>query len=158
VKVITLSKVFLTGHPRRGQLTGFRSAFEQGLKIHTVRKNAKGYYQDRDVVSVREWSAAPYNSAQVVIRNGVKIGVVPVRILYWSRPESLCIYVGGQQVPMPEFAFNDGLAPLDFLNWFFPKRKDEIFEGSLIYFSDFRYAQSLADSGEERVVKNGGSE
>lgn len=36
-------------------------------------------------------------------------------------------------------AANDGLSTEDFVNWFFGRNHDNIFEGVVIQFTDFRY-------------------
>ena len=80
MKVITLSKQFLKGHPRAGQPTGFREKFLKGEKVHTIRKNERGYFKDGDDLSVRAWSGAAYRSKQVEICALKSCGVVPIRL------------------------------------------------------------------------------
>lgn len=153
MKVIMLSKTFPSVHPRAGQPTGFMEKFLAGKKIHTLRENRNGYYKDGDVVSVRRWSGIPYRSKQIVIADGVKIGVVPVRIRLYSKrfsgphgrfqrnnPNPI-ISVGEKIFYCPYFSGNDGLEKDDFLNWFFQKgsRHGDVWDGDIIHFADFRY-------------------
>ncbi len=126
MKVLTLAKKFPVYHPRAGEPTGFREAFLNGTKIHTIRINAKGYWKDGDIVSVRQWSGRPYASKQEVIKDGVRIGVVPVAFFNFS-----------VHADMPR---NDGLSPDDFDSWFFSKSSDSAYGGSILHFTDFRYS------------------
>lgn len=139
MKVITLAKRFPAYHPRRGEQTDFSALFISGEKIHTIRKNEKGYYQDGDIVSVRQWEAKPYYSKQEVVCDGVKIAVVPVQLFF--NQGGLSIYVSASFQHATIIACNDGLSTGDFYNWFNPKKKPYLMLNySLIYFTDFRYA------------------
>ena len=130
MKVLTLAKVFPKYHPRAGEPTGFRDAFLSGRKIHTLRANVKGKFRDGDVVSVREWEGVPYRSKQVVIRDGVRIGL---QHIVMSRKDGFVWgSIGGTVI-----AENDGLRWQDFTSWFF--RGDGDYEGDIIHFTDFRY-------------------
>lgn len=125
-------------HPRAGEPTEFRAKFLAGEKVHTIRANENGYYKEGDIISVREWSGKPYRSKQVMIRDAVRIGVVPI----YFNDDSTYAFIGKIPVRVlkSEIAENDGLALNDFMHWFFPQnltRKE--FRGSLIYLTDFRY-------------------
>lgn len=141
MKVITLSKQFLKGHPRAGSPTGFREKFLMGEKVHTIRKNERGYFKDGEGLSVREWSGAAYRSKQVEICALKSCGVVPIRLyrgfglvdIFDSHPDSPVV------VPINVLAANDGLSVSDFLSWFFSSGAEEFFYGSLIYLTDYRY-------------------
>jgi len=130
MKVLILSSVFPTWHPRAGKPTGFRDKFEAGEKIHTIRANAKKYFKDGDVVSIREWSGRPYGSGskQVVIMDGVRIGVEPV-VLHRIDIDAAV-------------ARNDGLSMMDFRWWFFSHHSAPMeFAGDILHFTDFRYGE-----------------
>lgn len=69
--VIILSKTFPKSHPLSGQETGFGSSFKSGQKIHTVRgnypmweKRLEEVQERRAVLSIRQWTGAPYRSPQ----------------------------------------------------------------------------------------------
>ena len=54
--------------------------FLMGEKVHTIRKNERGYFKDGEGLSVREWSGAAYRSKQVEICALKSCGVVPIRL------------------------------------------------------------------------------
>jgi hypothetical protein len=141
VKVITLSKVFLKGHPREGEPTNFRDKFLSGEKIHTIRMNRNGYYKDGDVVSVRQWSVKPYRSKQDVIADGVKIGIEPI-VFFKKRLNRPAVFSKAARWPINyvRLAHNDGLSVDDFVNWFYLKSASG-FDASIIHFTNFRYAK-----------------
>lgn len=69
--VIILSEKFPTTHPRKGQETEFGRSFLNGKKIHTIRwnfhlweKRLKEVQEGRAVLSIRQWTCAPYRSPQ----------------------------------------------------------------------------------------------
>jgi len=142
MKVITLSKTFLQGHPRAGEPTGFREAFLGGRKLHTIRANAKGYYKTGDIISVRQWSGKPYASKQEVIRDGVEIAVVNIYI----SERGVFFWTMSSLIPGKIIARNDGLSLPDFLDWFKMKETGG-FLGSLIYLTDFRYGKLRKRNG-----------
>ena len=143
MKVITLSKTFMKGHPREGQPTGFRQALFEGRKIHTIRANASGYFKDGDIISIREWSGKPYRSKQEVILDGVQIGIEP--IIIESNGVIMNAYVGSGSVyiTLAWLAVNDGLNYKDFVNWFGKQGEPSRFVGSIIHFTDFRYNEEI---------------
>jgi hypothetical protein len=137
-----LSKVFPAYHPRAGEPTGFREKFLSGEKIHTIRANEKSHFKDGDVISVREWSGKPYRSKQVVIRDGVKIGVEPVAL---DHDDNIADFMEPVAAPFKTIAKNDGLREVDFVDWFFPPSSKHDFTGDIIHFTDFRYAANPSD-------------
>jgi len=136
MKVITLSKKFLQTHPKAGKSTYFEQQFLNGCKIHTIRANAKGYFKDGDIVSIRQWSGKPYNSKQEIIKDNVKICVVPIFVELFKFYATVNNTI---DVDLEIIAKNDGLSSIDFHNWFKQKKDKFWFSGSLIYFTDFRY-------------------
>ena len=140
MKVLMLSKTFPAWHPRRGEPTGFAEKFLSGVKIHTLRENAKGYYKDGDVVSVRQWSGTPYNSPQEVIKDGVRIGVVNVSVVRQVDSDLINVWLGRsiKMFQAETLAINDGLSVDDLAGWVFAGGKDK-WNGFVIHFTDFRY-------------------
>jgi hypothetical protein len=150
MKVLTLSANFLMFHPRRGEPTGFKDKYLDGKKIHTVRTNSTGHWKAGDEVSIREWSGRPHRSPQVIIEDGVRIGIEHIRMKLASnedphtggeRIETITL-VEGQQVSLEDLAKNDGLTPLELIDWFFPKvggDRPKEFSGDIIHFTDYRY-------------------
>ena len=141
MKVLMLAHSFLATHPRSGESTGFKEAYQEGRKIHTIRANDNGYYKDGDTVSVRQWSGNPRASKQVEI--GVStIGLERVLLVSRNESDAGCLVVR-EQVEIATVSHNDGLCRGDFFDWFFP-RGSGVFEGDILHFTDFRYGKGAA--------------
>lgn len=144
--VITVSKNFLAGHPRKGEATNFPQKILKGEKIHTIRGNYKYWKKIADKVnqkeallSIRMWTGKPYKSKQeelcvlrdinikkVVFKKEIKKDGVKAKIIIDGNT-----YTGyGLEV----IANNDGLSLDDFISWF-PKD----FKGCIIYFTSIEY-------------------
>ncbi len=146
MKVLMLSKVFPASHPRAGEETGFLEAAMSGKKIHTIRENTKGYYQDGDVVEIRQWSGKPYRSKQVRTGLVFKIGVEPVRL---GMLRGHADFYDGNAWSLRHVARKDGLSTEAFIDWFFPHGQKEPWIGCVIHFTNFRYVRKgavLADA------------
>lgn len=147
--IITFSKAFPPGHSKVGQPTGFESKLRAGTKIHTIRADAKGWWDKcaeainsgRKYLSLREWVGRPYNSEQRILGERDKIGLQTITMTYSSEDELPQAWVDGKKVPVEQLAKNDGLAVEDFVEWFFstPLYKSNTFEGKVIQLTDFRY-------------------
>ena len=147
--IITFSKAFPPGHTKVGQPTGFESKLKAGTKIHTIRADAKGWWDKcaeainsgRKYLSLREWVGRPYNSEQRILGEREKIGLQTITMTYSSEDELPQAWVDGKKVPVEQLAKNDGLAVEDFVEWFFstPLYKSNTFEGKVIQLTDFRY-------------------
>lgn len=147
--IITFSKAFPPGHSKVGQPTGFESKLKAGTKIHTIRADAKGWWDKcaeainsgRKYLSLREWVGRPYNSEQRILGEREKIGLQTITMTYSSEDELPQAWVDGKKVPVEQLAKNDGLAVEDFVEWFFstPLYKSNTFEGKVIQLTDFRY-------------------
>lgn len=147
--IITFSKAFPPGHSKVGQPTGFESKLKAGTKIHTIRADAKGWWDKcaeainsgRKYLSLREWTGRPYNSEQRKLGEVDKIGLQSITMTYSSEDELPQAWVDGKKVPVEQLAKNDGLAVEDFVEWFFstPLYKSNTFEGKVIQLTDFRY-------------------
>ena len=147
--IITFSKAFPPGHSKVGQPTGFESKLKAGTKIHTIRADAKGWWDKcaeainsgRKYLSLREWTGRPYNSEQRKLGEVDKIGLQTITMTYSSEDELPQAWVDGKKVPVEQLAKNDGLAVEDFVEWFFstPLYKSNTFEGKIIHLTDFRY-------------------
>ena len=136
MKVLMLANEFPSFHPMRGKPTGFAEKFLRGEKIHTCRLNAEVFWKTGDIVSVRRWTGKAYQSVQTVIAEPVALRVVPVTIEF-TRNGWLFVTLDGLKLDSREFAKNDGLSFIDFLNWFFPRRKKDMFDkwvGSCVFF------------------------
>jgi len=136
VKVLILSRVFMKSHVLAGELTGFPAAFRDGRKLHTIRANRKGYYKDREFVSVRTWSGLPYCSKQLQL-GGVRIGLEPVRLKCCAKV--IDCFVGEKPIDPQTLAKKDGLTLEAFQQWFFPGGTGS-FSGNIIHFTDMRYS------------------
>ena len=147
--IITFSKAFPPGHSKVGQPTGFESKLRAGTKIHTIRADAKGWWDKcaeainsgRKYLSLIEWVGRPYNSEQRILGERDKIGLQTITMTYSSEDELPQAWVDGKKVPVEQLAKNDGLAVEDFVEWFFstPLYKSNTFEGKIIHLTDFRY-------------------
>ena len=147
--IITFSKAFPPGHSKVGQPTGFESKLRAGTKIHTIRADAKGWWDKcaeainsgRKYLSLREWVGRPYNSEQRILGEREKIGLQTITMTYSSEDELPQAWVDGKKVPVEQLAKNDGLAVEDFVEWFFstPLYKSNTFDGKIIHLTDFRY-------------------
>lgn len=143
--VMTLCRIFPVTHPRAKECTGFEDKVKAGSKIHTIRYNAnnvwKARYNDikssKKYLSVREWTGRPYNSEQRELFRFDKIGLQNITMTYDSNDSVPQVWIVDKKVPVEEVAKNDGLSVDDFVAWFFAK--DNVFEGVIIHFTDFRY-------------------
>lgn len=134
--VLTVSKVFMKGHPLAGHPTNFKGQILSGRKIHTIRagdywkKVADQVNAGEAVLSVREWSGQPYNSKQVEIKQFEKFGLQEIKITGYL------ITVDTQMILFSQLSENDGLSLLNFSNWF---KIPCNFSGHILHFTDFRY-------------------
>lgn len=160
--VITLSKVFPSTHPRAGEPTNFRSKFERGIKIHTIRANyslwAKRIAEVQNgeaCLSIRQWTGKPYRSKQETIATLTKDDGVGIQVLKFSRDSFACgraytefdnvitmtrnisIIPPVISIDLGILAHNDGLSLQDWKDWF----KDYALSKpmAIIHFTKFRY-------------------
>ena len=145
--ILTLCKIFPVTHSKAGKPTGFEDKLKKKEKIHTIRYNAKGVWDGRhkDIssgkkyLSVREWTGRPYNSEQREFSRFEKIGLQHVTMTYNADDAYPQIWIDGKLIPIQDVAKNDGLTVNDFVEWFFGNSKENVFEGVVIHFTDFRY-------------------
>lgn len=141
-RVLLISKVFLSHHPKAGKPTHFKEKILSGEKIHTLRDNINFWQpiiaeviKGESELSIREWTATPYASPQSQFLRldndyqGVGYDVVNL--------ENGNIYVNGLtnreiQKKVPK---NDGLSEEDFWNWFGNENKQLI----MIHFTNYKY-------------------
>ncbi|MDM8174825.1 hypothetical protein FKG96_12600 [Olivibacter sp. LS-1] len=139
--VLTTSKVFMKGHQRAGEPTGFRDKILSGEKIHTIRagehwkKVVEEVNKGIAILSVREWTGKPYASKQDEYARFEKLGWQSFEISSYGT-----IYIDGEYANpsyMGLIPSNDGLTTQDFISWF--KTGTVEFSGGIIHFTDFRY-------------------
>lgn len=150
--VITLSKVFPKGHPKQGEPTGFEEAILNAIngidraghkKIHTIRANY-GLWLKRfmdieagnAILSIRQWTGAPYRSKQREIAWLSKedgIGIQRLQLVDLFRATT----IEGRKIELPDLARNDGLTFDDWYQWF--KGYDLNKPLAIIHFTKFRY-------------------
>lgn len=143
--VIILSEKFPTTHPRKGQETEFGRSFLNGKKIHTIRgnfplweKRLKEVQEGRAVLSIRQWTCAPYRSPQKELArltgsNGVGVQALKLKDLFSST------VIDGEKVELPDLAAHDGLSFSDWYDWF---RKVDLRQPmAIIHFTKFRYGR-----------------
>lgn len=146
--ILTLCRVFPVTHKKAKEPTEFETKLKNGIKIHTIRGNRKGVWDKRhaDIASgrkylcVREWLDRPYNSEQREFATFERIGLQHITMTYGVDDSVPQAWVDGKPVPVETLAKNDGLPLDDFIDWFFGKsNKENVFEGVIIHFTDFRY-------------------
>lgn len=145
---ITLSKVFLKGHPRSGEPTGFKQAYLDRIKIHTIRVNYD-YWANvldeviagRAVLQVQEWTGTPYASKMELIEvldasSGLGYQQIFASV-DWTLHASIDDKYSYETVALIK---NDALKEKDFMDWFFPNpNKKNSVAGIIIHFTKFRY-------------------
>lgn len=135
-KVITFSRYFMKGHPRKGEPTLFVEKLCASInkplpgyenitpKYHTIRKGNR--FKVGDMFSSRIWSGKPYRSKQLIICPDLKVEKI------FSFEISNNEYLLNGQVltlrKLTEIANNDGLDVDDFECWFNIKQ----FNGQII--------------------------
>jgi hypothetical protein len=145
--ILTLCKAFPATHSKAGEPTQFEKKLNAGLKIHTIRYNAKNVWNDRyngiksgnKYLSVREWTGRPYNSVQREFTRFDKIGLQKIKMVYSVDDAYPKIWIDDKEVSIQEVAKNDGLSVSDFVEWFFGNNKENTFDGVIIHFTNFRY-------------------
>jgi hypothetical protein len=137
MKVLISSRHFPKSHLRAGEKTEFVRKILAGEKIHTIRANAKGYFKDGEMVSLRYWSGRPRCSKQVEFAFG-KIWIEPIRLVFAS--DGISAFAGEERIDVALLTHGDGLSIPDFRAWFFPDGKYGEFRGDILHFTDFRYA------------------
>lgn len=143
--VLTLCKNFPSVHPRAGEPTGFEDKLKSGEKIHTIRGNIKGVWENRyeaiksgrKYLSVREWTGRPYNSEQREYARYDSIGLQRITMVYGIDQAVPLVWIDGKEVPIETVAKNDGIPVEDFIPWFLGH--ENTFNGVVIHFTDFRY-------------------
>ncbi|MGG6494660.1 UNVERIFIED_CONTAM: hypothetical protein NY603_17120, partial [Bacteroidetes bacterium 56_B9] len=102
-------------------------------------KRYKDIASGKKYLSVREWTGRPYNSEQREFARYEKIGLQHITMTYGSDDTIPKVWVDNKKVSINEVAKNDGLSVEDFVEWFFGNNKENVFEGVVIHFTDFRY-------------------
>lgn len=161
--VLTLSQVFPTTHPRKGERTNFSAKLINavrkehnlpiefcnfGFKLHTIRTNYELWRNRFEQIergeaclSIRQWSGIPYKSKQIEICKLTKNDGIGLQCLHIqtsaAMPELWNYIIDDLQQDVYTMAVNDGLSFTDWSNWF----KDCDFSKPLaiIHFTSFRY-------------------
>ena len=157
IYVLTLSGVFPKSHSKAGQNTFFKEGLLNALngdtnkyeyqhyKIHTIRQNysfwekrVKEINEGKAVLSVRQWSGAPYRSKQVEIANLTKIGIQKIIRFSNSTIDIENKLSVNELIGYSYVAKNDHLSTKDFKEWF--KDRFSIYHPfAIIHFTEFRY-------------------
>lgn len=145
--ILTLCRMFPKTHYKAGHTTGFESRLKAGSKIHTIRGNRNGVWDERykgiasgrKYLCVREWTGRPYNSEQREFATFDKIGLQHIRMTYNPGDAKPQAWVENKPVPVETLAANDGLSVEEFTHWFFHEKDKTEFVGVVIHFTDFRY-------------------
>ena len=147
--VITLSRVFPTTHPRKGEPTYFADQLRKS-KHHTIRANyplwLKRFQQIKAgeaCLSIRQWTGKPYASKQVEIARLTKddgIGIQKLQFIKNTRNEYPIydLVIDDCAKHCPEIiAENDGLTFIDWCGWFAKYDKSQPL--AIIWFDGWRY-------------------
>ncbi len=163
--VITLSKNFLSTHPKAGQPTGFEDAIKKRRKIHTIRcnfpfweKRIREIQKGEATLSIRQWTGKPYRSkqreiAQLTAKDGIGIQRIVLSRSEWEENDNrrhFCFWatIGSKETELDNIAINDGFSEtLDFITWFEPGMEKQPkdaegwvhLEAAIIHFTKFRY-------------------
>jgi hypothetical protein len=166
MRVLILSTTFPKGHPKAGshtffverilnlihdnqivldnihdELKPFINDFEliatKMPKHHTIR--AGNRWKSGDTACLRIWSGMPYRSKQIEFAQVEVTKVWDVEVIIETG--TIAIIINGKVnggLSYPKIARNDGLEYIDFVNWFniHPKKKDQVFRGQIICWSD----------------------
>lgn len=104
---------------------------EFNIKGHTIR--AGNRWKVGDKFSPRVWSGKPYQSKQIIIAPDIEIKKIwNIEIMHAHSWFS--VMINGKENHWHELAKNDGLSPIDFIEWF--KKSGNMFIGQIICWSD----------------------
>lgn len=141
--VITVSRNFPSYHPKKGTPTNFIEKIFAGEKIHTVRDNYDLWKKridevnaGRAVLSLRYWTAKPYNSPQKEFAQIDKDTPLSVQACMVFKTAIGVDTTKAPKTDSVQFAANDGLSLEDFKAWF-KKPSDDL--QAIIHFTGFRY-------------------
>lgn len=164
--VLMLSKNFPVKHPKKGQLTYFKTKFLNAyyawkgmrpkdedlqhvhpFKYHTIRGNYprwKKRFEEiargKACLSIREWSGRPRQSAPVeIMQLTAKDGISLQELRYMPDRSGLGYYlaIDGKPMSMNKIANNDGLSISDWSMWFIEEDKTQSF--AVIQLTRYRY-------------------
>lgn len=143
--VLMVSIGFPKNHPRAGQPTGFVNKIIAGTKRHTIRANFELWEKrinevnaGKAVLSLRYWSAKPYNSKQVEFLQ-LKQGEIGIQKLQQFEGKKMILVSPFllKEYKLDFIAYNDSLSFEDFEACF--ANYDLSKPMAIIHFTDFRY-------------------
>lgn len=145
--VLMLAHSFPAHHYKKGDATQFHGKCLAGVKIHTIRINAKNWARKIDevnaghaIISVRQWSGKPYEkgSSQPELFQMTKCGYEYVRKNNYGFIVENPYENRIEMVSYEDISKNDGLTMDEFTWWF--KKIDTKESLIIIHFTDFRYS------------------
>lgn len=134
--VIILSKFFPKNHINAGKPTDFKSSFLSKRKVHIIftnyplwEKRIKEVLRGEAFLSIRQWKGKPYRSSQEEITRLTAKHCVGIQKVSFHRAEwygddnkyHYCYNVtldNDKRIDIYNIACNDGLDPIDFIEWF----------------------------------------
>ena len=167
--ILSLAKRIPLCLSRRGEPTYFKEKLSNALysrsntvsdldgaiiterKIHTIRGNYARWKHNIDKIagggfylSVRQWSARPYNSPQEEIfqLHSENMGCQRITMSYDPDTNEVKAVIDGKYMADSRaLRKNDGMTLDDFKEWFFGKEPTEkkLFTGIIIHFTPYRY-------------------
>lgn len=102
-------------------------------KFHTIRVGDK--WKVGDVIVPWSWEGKPYKSKWVRFTPEDELGIPVERLWNISKAGDLFVFDGhviNKSLTLTDIASNDGLEEKDFIDWFAPAGKNEVWEGQII--------------------------
>jgi hypothetical protein len=120
-----------------GGLTQFEEYILSGRKKHTIRIDLKGRWKAGRII---HHVMGNRTKQRREFLRGECHGTQIVKMFFDLRGKIECLKVDGREIPdWEKVAFNDGLTIIEFEKWFNENSTDDIFEGTIIHFTDLRY-------------------
>jgi hypothetical protein len=144
--VLTVSQVFPSYHPQKGELTNFPCSILSLTKIHTIRQNYELWKKridevnaGRAVLSIRYWDGKPYKDRQVEFQRLDKdSGIGIQKLTEMSFSDNTAFIDGVSPLHLEAVADNDGLTLQQFKDWFRTPNSEPM---AIIHFTSFRYGR-----------------
>lgn len=142
--VLTVSQVFPSYHPQKGNPTNFPLSILGLTKLHTIRQNYDLWKKRIDevnagkaVLSVRFWDGKPYKDKQVEFQLFDKdSGIGIEKLTGMCFVKNTAFIEGTKDRHLEAVADNDGLTLQQFKDWFVKPNAEPM---AIIHFTDFRY-------------------
>lgn len=120
-----------------GGLTRFEEYVLSGRKKHTIRVDLKGRWIAGRLINHVMGNRTKQRREFL---RGECHGTQLVKMLFDDRGKITWVKVDGRELENWEvLAHNDGLTMIEFEKWFYENSTDDLYEGTIIHFTDLRY-------------------